>query len=391
MRNILIISPLYQINGRKDIKTDTQCVHDLVKYWSNNNNVKVVVPYARGVKKLKTFLNKEQLNYFFKGYNYKCDNIDILLVETQNVIKGQDEGFKIDVLKETKIIKNHLKKDYFTPDVIAVHVPSVSKKLIFNLRFKDAPKIAILHYTDVLYLEKKKEKYIKYLEKTFSNVYCRSEAIYKVFYEAKLKNLSHDIVYSGAPKNQEKIDINQKFKNKKHKILYVGKLIERKKLDYLIESLTSFEKEKCELYVIGDGPMLEKYQKLVKKLKLEKQVKFLGTMPKEKVFQYMREADIFCMPSIRETLGLVYIEAMAQGCITIGTKDEGVDGIIKNEKNGFLINPTVADVTKVLEKIFSLKKEELRKIIKNAIETANTFNEESMSECYYKKIEKELK
>lgn len=42
------------------------------------------------------------------------------------------------------------------------------------------------------------------------------------------------------------------------------------------------------------------------------------------------------MISTNEIFGLVYLEAMAASCLTIASKNGGVDGIIKCEKNGFL-------------------------------------------------------
>ena len=50
----------------------------------------------------------------------------------------------------------------------------------------------------------------------------------------------------------------------------------------------------------------------------------------------MRESDIFILPSRNETFGMVYMEAMASGCITVCSKNDGVDGIIRDGINGFL-------------------------------------------------------
>ena len=48
------------------------------------------------------------------------------------------------------------------------------------------------------------------------------------------------------------------------------------------------------------------------------------------------QSDVFVLPSVNETFGMVYLEAMSQGCIPIGTSGEGIDGIIENGKNGYL-------------------------------------------------------
>ena len=57
----------------------------------------------------------------------------------------------------------------------------------------------------------------------------------------------------------------------------------------------------------------------------------------------MAKAQFFCMPSVREGFGIVYAEAMASGCITIGTEGEGVADVIRSGENGFLVPPDDPD------------------------------------------------
>ena len=103
---------------------------------------------------------------------------------------------------------------------------------------------------------------------------------------------------------------------------------------------------------------------------------FKGKLPKEEVLEEMKKTDIFILPSINETLGLVYLEALASGCITVGTSNDGIDGIIEDNKNGFLTKPTVKDIQKILEKILMLTPNERNKISENAYYTIkdNTAN-----------------
>ena len=51
----------------------------------------------------------------------------------------------------------------------------------------------------------------------------------------------------------------------------------------------------------------------------------------------MSEATYFVMPSVREGFGIVYLEAMAAGCIVIGTEGEGIADAITHGENGFLV------------------------------------------------------
>lgn len=72
-------------------------------------------------------------------------------------------------------------------------------------------------------------------------------------------------------------------------------------------------------------------------LDINDSVTFTGQISNKEVLKRMAETEVFVMPSIREGLGIVYLEAMASGCVTIGTKGEGIEDIIYNEKNGFLV------------------------------------------------------
>ena len=87
---------------------------------------------------------------------------------------------------------------------------------------------------------------------------------------------------------------------------------------------------------IGEGKEMENLKALTSKYSLYDHVHFWGRIPREQVIRIMNETDCFIMVSKFETFGLVYLEAMAKGCITIASKNEGMDGIIRNGENGFL-------------------------------------------------------
>lgn len=67
---------------------------------------------------------------------------------------------------------------------------------------------------------------------------------------------------------------------------------------------------------------------------------------------------LWFMVSENETLGLVYLEVMAQGCIPVGSRGEAIDGIIVDGRNGFLVNPNnEEDLCLVILKINKMDKE----------------------------------
>ncbi len=67
-------------------------------------------------------------------------------------------------------------------------------------------------------------------------------------------------------------------------------------------------------------------------------VNYIQQMPKEELIKVYRSNDIFVMPSIYETFGLVYAEAISQGLPVIYTKGEGFDGQFENGKVGYSVD-----------------------------------------------------
>lgn len=127
--------------------------------------------------------------------------------------------------------------------------------------------------------------------------------------------------------------------------LQVGNLLEQKKFYVTIQAFSVIREQHPEavLTIIGQGPERPALEGLCRKLGVEDAVRFLGQVPNEEVLDQMARAQFFCMPSVREGFGIVYLEAMASGCITIGTEGEGIANLIKNGENGFLVPPDDPD------------------------------------------------
>lgn len=125
-------------------------------------------------------------------------------------------------------------------------------------------------------------------------------------------------------------------------ILYVGRLVNFKHVDWLIKAFHLVLKEfpSASLKIVGSGPEWENLHKLVKKLNLEKVVTFTGkTSTYYEVTRYFKESSIFVLPSTVEGEAIVLKEAMAAHLplIAMNIPGSGVLSLVKNERNGFLI------------------------------------------------------
>lgn len=111
----------------------------------------------------------------------------------------------------------------------------------------------------------------------------------------------------------------------------------------------------------------------------------LQSFPLDKMPLVYAGSDVFVLPSENETLGQVYIEAMACGLPVIGTNVGGIPEIISDSHNGFLILPN--DASQLAQKIERLlSDQQLRKtFISNGFSTvAKQFNVDKIFQEYFK-------
>ena len=83
-------------------------------------------------------------------------------------------------------------------------------------------------------------------------------------------------------------------------------------------------------------------------------VNYIPFLSKDELIDEYRKADIFVMPSITETFGLTYAEAMSQGLPVIYSKNQGFDGQIEEGKIGFHVDKkNVEDIKNKILRIMS--------------------------------------
>lgn len=135
-------------------------------------------------------------------------------------------------------------------------------------------------------------------------------------------------------------------------VVQVGHLIKQKHFDVTLRAFARLKKEypAAQFTVVGQGSEREALEALADELGVSESVHFLGQLPNEAVLAEMSKAQFFCMPSVREGFGIVYLEAMASGCVTIGTEGEGIADLIVSGENGVLVPPEDPDaIARVIE------------------------------------------
>ena len=174
------------------------------------------------------------------------------------------------------------------------------------------------------------------------------------------------------------------------KFVYVGSLIHRKYPVTVIESLhQSFQQKPFEITYIGEGDDQKLVQQRFDDLHCKGRLTFTGRIPREEVIQYLIQSDVFVMISKGEIFGLVYLEAMSLGCITIAARHEGIDGIIEDGVNGFLCEAGNADeLANIISRIRKMSPKELKEMSNHAKETARLYSDVNVAKNYIDEISK---
>lgn len=121
------------------------------------------------------------------------------------------------------------------------------------------------------------------------------------------------------------------------KFLFVGRLIKEKNLEWLVKRFMLHPE--LELDIIGFGN-LEQHLKLKAQ---SRNIHFIGAVENEKLSSYYRNADVFILPSLSETWGLVVEEALNNGTPVMLSHMVGcADDLVMSDKTGvvFQLNDT---------------------------------------------------
>ena len=182
-------------------------------------------------------------------------------------------------------------------------------------------------------------------------------------------------------------------KRKPRSVISVGTLKARKCMDRTLEAFARLADEypDATLTIVGIGEMEEQLRARIGQLGLQSRVTLTGGLPHEEVLRRMAQSDLFVLPSWGEGYGIVYIEAMAAGCIAVGAKDEGIADTITDGENGFLVPAGDIDETeRVMRQVFAHPEayEALRqKGMQSAHELTWARNAEKTAEVYREAIE----
>lgn len=214
--------------------------------------------------------------------------------------------------------------------------------------------------------------------------FCYYGASVDRIHEYPFTSVSQKNILSTLPNKNDfkrKLDIKEKFV-----IVSIGQMIPRKGFDILLKVALKTD-NRIGYYLIGGEP----YQALIEykeKHHLEN-VHFIPFVKTEKIYEYLKAAEIFVFLTREDIWGLVINEAMAVGTPIISSKKcNAALEMITDNRNGYLVEGD--DIAQIVEKIEILfNSHKIRTAMgNNNLRQAKIFSLENMVEVYFAGIEK---
>lgn len=189
----------------------------------------------------------------------------------------------------------------------------------------------------------------KYLLKKIALYIAPSESIKGDFLNQKIISSPITVIHNGIPLMAFSPLVNYK------RLLYVGRLSKEKGVEVLLRAMKIIKERMPEIIVdiVGDGPEKNILIKLSNDLNLGNNVRFVGSIPHNKIGDFYKLCTAIIVPSIcADNFPTVCIEAMSIGRPIIGSRVGGIPELINDGDTGFLIQP--GDSRQLADKVIYL-------------------------------------
>ena len=108
-------------------------------------------------------------------------------------------------------------------------------------------------------------------------------------------------------------------------MLFIGRLIPRKAPTLAVEAFAELRRKiPARMVIAGDGPLRGKVLATIERLGLTKDIQLLGPVPFEDVKSVYDSASLLLFPSLRESFGAPFLEALGRGLPAVALDHQGI-------------------------------------------------------------------
>lgn len=392
--DVLIITDLYPVTDDPGDHRRTLALHQLAKHWTGHARVVVIRPvYIYLSEILRGKGPRSAWNAFDKEI-FVRDNVTVIVFPVFKIPRATYYNASL-----YRYLDRYCRENSFNPGVVVAHFDKSLELGLEYSRRRNLPLVAGVHIAPDLVDDDPapfKQRCQSVLEAAQA-IACRSRFIHDQIAEwfPHLQEKQF-IAFSGVedslvqPPGTGLKKLKQwKTDGKPLRLITVSSLIPRKKIGDLLFALSLLSTEiPWTFTIIGDGELREHLEKMARKLGIRDNVNFLGTQPRETVVRELKKSHIFMLISRYETFGLAYLEAMATGNIVIGSRDEGIDGVIRDKENGLLCDAGDHEqLHRVLERIIHrMSLQQLQELVKQSHATIREYTETRAAASYWNHI-----
>jgi glycosyltransferase involved in cell wall biosynthesis len=121
-------------------------------------------------------------------------------------------------------------------------------------------------------------------------------------------------------------------------VLCVCRFYPRKGLDTLLRATSQLRQTipQLKIRIVGNGPQYRRLRRICAELRLDGLVDWLGDLPLVRLAEEYKRAHVFCLPSLQEGFGIVFLEAMAAAKPIVAVRTAAVPEVVRN---GILVEP----------------------------------------------------
>jgi len=286
-------------------------------------------------------------------------------------------------------------------DVLHVHyaIPHASAafmaKQILRTKGINIPVITTLHGTDITLVGKDAsfEPVVTFSINQSDGVTAVSESLrtetYEYFQIEKEIEVIPNFINLEKFKRQKKEHFRMAISPNNEKLLvHTSNFRAVKRVEDVIRIFAKVRQQTpSKLLLVGDGPDRPKMEKLCRELGICNDVRFLGKM--DAVEEVLSIADLFLMPSEKESFGLAALEAMACEVPVVSTNAGGIPELNIDGETGF--TSPVGAVDDMVEKaLYILSDENLPRFKANALDRAKLFDVDKIVPLYEKFYQKTI-
>lgn len=173
---------------------------------------------------------------------------------------------------------------------------------------------------------------------------------------------------------------------------YVSRIDQSKGWDTLLHALCDLKKrlpsQELEVIFVGSGEQTNEFKSTVSALGLDDTVHYRGALNQEELPQLYADLDAFIFPTrLKESLGLVGLEALACGTPAICSSIGGITTYMQDGVNGFTFLPgDHLDLSRKIEALIKLPPEKMREMRESALRTASKYCRDKVADQLLHKL-----